>query len=185
MIYKLLDEKKRKDNLLTQELDRETRDELNHWVSLVDNFASELKKYQLICTFCGVHLDDSAVNTDCPKNPLITDVSEFQPPTHFYSSTVPTQEYFANGRHFFVKPDEDIIDGNESTLILNEAILKENPYAASAVQKIRAQYDEEKQERLGEILHQVAYAHEQQIAEAEGRDMMVPDATIVNRRDFE
>lgn len=135
MIFKLLDEKKRKDTFLTHQMDKETKKELDNWVSLVDSFAVELKKYQLICSFCGVHLDDIAVNTDCPKNPSITDVRDFVPPTHFYASTIPTKEFYANGRHFFVRPDEEMAeqDGNQSVLILNEEILRENPYAASAV----------------------------------------------------
>jgi len=112
MIYKLLEEKKRKDSMFATELDWETRNEFNHWISLVDSYASELKKYQLICSFCGVHLDENAVNTDCPKNPLVTNIWDFVPPTHFYCSTVPTKEFFANGWHFFVKPDEEIIDGH-------------------------------------------------------------------------
>ena len=160
MIYKLLEEKKKRDSYLTHELDRETRSEMNQWVSLVDNFACELKKYQLICSFCGIHLDGNGVNTDCPKNPLVTDVADFIPPAHFYSSTIPTREFFANGRHFFVRPDDDNIEGNSSQLILNEEILQENPYAANAVQKIRAVYDEEKEERVGEILRQIAYENE-------------------------
>jgi hypothetical protein len=132
----LLDEKKKRDQMLTQELDRETKAELKQWMALTDNFASELKKYQLVCSFCGVHLDDVAVNTDCPRNPLVRDVSQFVPPTHFYASTIPTKEFYATGRHFFVKPDEEIYDGNQSHLILNEEILRENPHAASAVNKI-------------------------------------------------
>jgi hypothetical protein len=70
MIYKLLEEKKRKEEMIAMELDRETKGEIQQWVALTDNFATELKKYQLVCSFCGVHLDDVAVNTDCQMNPL-------------------------------------------------------------------------------------------------------------------
>lgn len=45
MIYKLLDEKKWKDSLFATELDKATRNELNQWISLVDSYAGELKKY--------------------------------------------------------------------------------------------------------------------------------------------
>ena len=158
---------------------------MNQWVQLVDNFACELRKYQLICSFCGIHLDGNAINTDCSKNPLVTDVADFVPPQHFYASTIPTKEFFANGRHFFVKPDEDMIDPNSSQLILNEEILKENPYAANAVAKIRNVYDEDKEERIGEILRQIAFENEQILAEQEGREMNTDDLSAVNRRDFE
>ena len=98
------------------------------------------------------------MNVDCAKNPLITDVADFVPPTHFYASTIPTKEYFANGRHFFVAPDEDLEAAGVSPMILNEEILRENPHAANAVQKIRESYDFEKQERLGDILNEAAFS---------------------------
>ena len=41
---------------------------MNEWARLVDRYASELKKYELVCSFCGQHLADSNVNSDCPEN---------------------------------------------------------------------------------------------------------------------
>jgi len=41
---------------------------MNEWVRLVDSCVSELKKYELVCAFCGRHLSDSNVNTDCNEN---------------------------------------------------------------------------------------------------------------------
>lgn len=41
---------------------------MNEWARLVDKYASELKKYELICSFCGQHLDDSNVNSECSEN---------------------------------------------------------------------------------------------------------------------
>jgi hypothetical protein len=41
---------------------------MNEWARLVDRYASELKKYELVCSFCGQHLSDANVNVECPEN---------------------------------------------------------------------------------------------------------------------
>jgi hypothetical protein len=41
---------------------------MNEWARLVDRYASELKKYELVCAFCGQHLADSNVNSECIDN---------------------------------------------------------------------------------------------------------------------
>ena len=180
VILNLVEEKKIREVTIKDELDKQTRREITQWVGLVDNYAQELKKFQLICTFCGVHLDPIAVNLDCPKNPLISDAKDFVPPVHFYSSIVPPKEFFATGRHFFCKPDETETDEtNESRMVLNDDILHENEYAASAVEKIRQQYTIEKEQDLELSLRNMAIDS----AQREGRDPN--DIRVVNRKDFE
>jgi hypothetical protein len=41
---------------------------MNEWARLVDRYASELKKYELVCSFCGQHLADANVNSECHEN---------------------------------------------------------------------------------------------------------------------
>jgi len=41
---------------------------MNEWARLVDRYASELKKYELVCSYCGQHLADTNINSDCPEN---------------------------------------------------------------------------------------------------------------------
>jgi hypothetical protein len=41
---------------------------MNEWARLVDRYAGELKKYELVCSFCGQHLADGNVNTECLDN---------------------------------------------------------------------------------------------------------------------
>ena len=41
---------------------------MNEWARLVDRYASELKKYELVCSFCGIPLSDQTVNSECPGN---------------------------------------------------------------------------------------------------------------------
>lgn len=41
---------------------------MNEWARLVDRFANELKKYELVCSFCGQHLSGENINTECLQN---------------------------------------------------------------------------------------------------------------------
>lgn len=41
---------------------------MNEWARLVDRYAGELKKYELVCAFCGQHLADNNINSECMEN---------------------------------------------------------------------------------------------------------------------
>lgn len=43
-------------------------DELQEWSKLTDKLTGELKKYQLVCYYCGVAMDDKTVNKKCKEN---------------------------------------------------------------------------------------------------------------------
>ena len=68
VIWKLSQELKRKYDFYQEEFDKETRHEMNEWARLVDRYSAELKKYEMICAFCGQHLADSNINADCMDN---------------------------------------------------------------------------------------------------------------------
>ena len=68
VIWKLSQELKKKYDYYQDEFDKETRHEMNEWARLVDRYASELKKYELVCGFCGQHMSDQNVNGECLEN---------------------------------------------------------------------------------------------------------------------
>ena len=41
---------------------------MNEWARLVDRYASELRRYELVCAFCGQYLSNETVNTGCADN---------------------------------------------------------------------------------------------------------------------
>jgi hypothetical protein len=47
---------------------------MNEWARLVDRYASELKKYELVCAFCGQHLADGNINSECQENLVSTGI---------------------------------------------------------------------------------------------------------------
>jgi len=68
VIWKLSQELKKKYDFYQEEFDKETRHEMNEWAQLVDRYAAELKKYEMVCAFCGQHLSDVNINQECTEN---------------------------------------------------------------------------------------------------------------------
>ena len=105
IIWHLIQEKKKKENIAISDLDKATQKEMNEWARLTDKYAQELMKYQLVCGYCGLHLDDTTVNTNCEKN-MGTEESKPQPspkPSQF-TSEEPPFDYKGSHKHFFSKP---------------------------------------------------------------------------------
>lgn len=66
---------------------------MNEWAKLVDKYASELKKYDVVCAYCGQTLGAHIVNTECADNNGTTD--------HYYTEEEPNSN--AKNRHWFGK----------------------------------------------------------------------------------
>lgn len=62
VIWKMSQELKKKYDYFQDEFDKETRNEMNEWARLVDRYAEELKKFEIVCAFCGQHLGDHNIN---------------------------------------------------------------------------------------------------------------------------
>ena len=62
----------------------------------------ELKNYQLICHFCGVHLDNNTVNSVCFKNS-----SEIQNKEKLTTSMNMSNDVINSHRHYFGQPIKD------------------------------------------------------------------------------
>jgi len=151
VIWKLSQELKKKYDYFQDEFDKETRHEMNEWARLVDRYASELKKYELVCAFCGQHLADSNVNAECSENmvslgaqakggskapPLPSDRSQVV----YYTDEDPPQEVFGNKRHFFARPSLKGYKQNpfrtQTAGLLREEVILQNPEAAVVLRKI-------------------------------------------------
>lgn len=109
VIWKLSQELKKKYDFYQEEFDKETRHEMNEWARLVDRYAGELKKYEMVCAFCGQHLSDANINAECAENCNTRDISEqsrheMNNATVFFTDDEPEAEAFGKRRHWFGKP---------------------------------------------------------------------------------
>lgn len=95
VIWKMSQELKKKYDFYQEEFDKETRHEMNEWARLVDKYSSELKKYDLVCAFCGQHLSDLTINTPCADS-----TSGYDGP--YFTEDEPVGA--SRGRHWFSRP---------------------------------------------------------------------------------
>ena len=119
VIWKLSQQLKQKYDQFQDEFDKETRHEMNEWARLVDRFANELKKYELVCAFCGQHLSPDNINAECVQNtPLPAPTTNAYgsrsappPPAQdaldeklFFTDELPPAACLGQKKHFFAKP---------------------------------------------------------------------------------
>ena len=55
-------------NININKINEKSKLEIEKWAKLSEKYVSELKKYNLVCRFCGCALDENTVNTSCEKN---------------------------------------------------------------------------------------------------------------------
>ena len=152
VIWKLTEELKRKYDYYQDEFDKETRHEMNEWARLVDRYASELKKYELVCSFCGQHLSDTNVNGECPENtqrvaPVTsgrTHLSDISGPQMLYfTDEEPQHEAIGTRRHHFGRPSLRGYKQNpfrtQTPGLLKEEVILQNPEAVAVLRKINEQ----------------------------------------------
>lgn len=100
VIWKLQQELKKKYDCYQDEFDKETRHEMEEWARLVDKYAGELKKFDMVCAFCGQHMSDLTVNVDCDENNTFFDSNTF------FTDEEPEHKFIHKGRHWFGKPSQ-------------------------------------------------------------------------------
>jgi palmitoyltransferase len=96
IIWKLVQERQSKNDYFQSEFDKATKQEMNEWAKLIDMYAGELKRYQIICSFCGVHLDETIVNQKCSSNAA--------DPGEYFTEEAPGADAIGTHRHHFGKP---------------------------------------------------------------------------------
>ena len=101
IIWNLIQEKKARDEKEIVKLKEKTHNEISEWVKLSDKYAIELKKYQLVCNFCGCYLEENTVNSLCTKN------SSDMPDKGNYTSSLVPAEIINTKRHFFGTPNKN------------------------------------------------------------------------------
>ncbi len=82
------------------ELETAVQQDWGEWQGLIDRFTQCLTTYSLVCSFCGVPLTESAINSKCLRNrEPHRDLSKER-----YTAEEPAPETVGNERHYFGKP---------------------------------------------------------------------------------
>ena len=79
---------------------------MNEWAQLVDRYAGELKKYEMVCAFCGQYMSDHNINCDCADNSLTKEQMDQETAQVFFTEDEPDAAIFGKRRHWFGKPSQ-------------------------------------------------------------------------------
>jgi hypothetical protein len=85
-----------------EQIHQRTQREIAEWSKLSDKYASELKKYNMVCTFCGCYLDNVKINEHCKCNK-----DKELHSTNEYTKHKPPSYTCGNNRHYFSEPTEE------------------------------------------------------------------------------
>lgn len=128
IIWALLNEKKLKEEFEINKIKEKTHKEISEWVKLSDKYALELKKYHLVCYFCGCYLEESTVNALCKKNTI-----ESVEKSNLTNKSIPL-DWLDTKRHYFCSPNKDS-DRGSSTMESQDNAEKERIQAQAEIEK--------------------------------------------------
>ena len=117
IVWNLIQEKKEQEEKEIRTLKEKTHNEIAEWAKLSDKYSMELKKYHLVCHFCGCFLAEETVNSLCARN------SQEIVEKGKNSSKIAPSEILNTHRHFFGPPTKEfelkIAAGTEKKLPLD------------------------------------------------------------------
>ena len=96
-IMNVIKEKKDRESSLLQEAKESAAQEIQSWVKKSSKLEDELKKFKVVCAFCGKYLDKNIANSECEAN------ANFYLNFYFTKET-PEEEFLNTKRHFFGEP---------------------------------------------------------------------------------
>jgi palmitoyltransferase len=108
VIFELIKKYKTEEEKVAAEMNKAAQEEIDEWSKLTDRFASELKRYHMICYYCGCVLDDRNVNNVCEQN------NRTQLPANFgFTIETPAREWHGTRRHFYSQPKPELVKGGK------------------------------------------------------------------------
>ena len=83
------------------EIEKKTNEEISKWTQLIEKTKLELSKYNLVCSYCGINLENG-MNTTCPLNTI-----QNQFDNKNFTNEVPPEQAHGTAKHFFSEPTEE------------------------------------------------------------------------------
>ena len=86
------------------EIEKKSNEEVSKWTQLIEKTKLELSKYNLVCAYCGINLENG-MNSICPIN---TPQNQFDTNKN-YTNDIPPEQAHGTDKHFFAEPNEDYL----------------------------------------------------------------------------
>ena len=83
------------------EIEKKTNEEISKWTQLIEKTKLELSKYNLVCSYCGINLENG-MNTTCPLNTIRNQFDNKN-----FTNEVPPEQAHGTAKHFFSEPTEE------------------------------------------------------------------------------
>ena len=83
------------------QIEKKSQEEISKWTQLIEKTKIELSKYNLVCSYCGVNLENG-MNSVCPLNNINNNFEN----KHF-TSEIPPEQAHGTDKHFFAEPSDE------------------------------------------------------------------------------
>ena len=105
-IWKLINEKKQKEKSILDKAKKKSMEQIEEKAKLSDKYDKDLKKYIVVCAFCGKYIDKKTVNSECQAN------EQFYL-NFYFTKEAPPLSLINTKRHYFGEP----VNNNLSELL--------------------------------------------------------------------
>jgi palmitoyltransferase len=96
-IWAILNEKKQKEKSILDSAKKRSMEQIEEKAKLSDKYDKDLKKYMIVCSFCGKYIDKKTVNSDCQAN------EQFYL-NFYFTKEAPPLSLINTKRHYFGEP---------------------------------------------------------------------------------
>ena len=96
-IWKILNEKKQKEKNILDNAKKKSMEQIEEKAKLNDKYDKDLKKFMIVCAFCGKYIDKKTVNSECQAN------EQFYL-NFYFTKEAPPMNLINTKRHYFGEP---------------------------------------------------------------------------------
>ena len=105
-IWKILTEKKEREKYIIDDAKKKSMDQIEEKAKLSDKYDKDLKKFIVVCSFCGKYIDKKTINSECQANEQFC-------LNFYFTKEAPPMNLINTKRHYFGEP----VNNNLSELL--------------------------------------------------------------------
>jgi len=102
-IWKILNEKKEREKSIIDNAKKRSMELIEEKAKLSDKYDKDLKKFIVVCSFCGKYIDKKTINTECQAN------EQFYL-NFYFTKEAPPMNLINTKRHYFGEPVSNNLD---------------------------------------------------------------------------
>ncbi len=96
-IWKIINEKKQKEKSILDNAKKKSMEQIEEKAKLSDKYDKDLKKFMIVCSFCGKYIDKKTINSECQANEMFY-------LNFYFTKEAPPMNLINTRRHYFGEP---------------------------------------------------------------------------------